>query len=761
MADAREVLNGGNVLNFIHPDAELSKCDNGIYITDTYTAQLGLEVKAGTTLSFQIDNIYMKNGSITNLGVGGTPIVIPDPDAWAYQLMYYFDNDTCSGSFVLGSDFNPKDNHKLLIAANLTYNDDGSDYVINFEFVFYDVDDDTITVAPMNTSNNNMMYIDMAATPNLRADICGRSGGGYDYTPRWQYIRNGVGYSYATLSQAANIRDWNFQLATSFSSNIPIFDTRAHTEAYLKNNDITTGLLNGSSADPEEEYDNQFNFWFIRSVYGHNTRNSAGEGLTSRNLRFYPKTEEKICFLYRTPTAESPYNLELKNYSSYSAKTASRGADDDSEFHDTTNIPELYLDRSLSFGADDYYTSFDWLSNIPRFYTQQEVDDYFNGVLDISQAANYSELSRIDNSIIQSDWDGLDRDSETSLGTNGMQYGYGNRLYAITNLELSSLFNELFDPANLQDILDGTKLFGAASDCVAGIIYLPINDIDEICNTGSLANINIGNWQAQNSQGKRILNNNKLINCGSFVVSPSYNDFRDLEPFTLLYVMLPMVGFKQLTISKYLGKTVTVKYAIDVTTGACVAMLLANDKLMDIFEGTAGASRPFSAIDNNGYINQIIGSITGASNTAAGSVSGISDAVSASSKAASTSGALGAAGLAGVGVAGVGVAASGIYEGYKIQQAVDNPPIMSHGSLAGNLSYYTMDKVTFLIAKKRTIRPENELAVIGYPSGHGGAVGLFSGFLACSAFKLADGFLGTEAERAEIMEIMKGGVYID
>ena len=86
---------------------------------------------------------------------------------------------------------------------------------------------------------------------------------------------------------------------------------------------------------------------------------------------------------------------------------------------------------------------------------------------------------------------------------------------------------------------------------------------------------------------------------------------------------------------------------------------------------------------------------------------------------------------------------------------------MSRGNLSGNLSYYTVDKITFMIAKKRTIRAENELEAIGYPSGHGATVGSFSGFLSCSAFKMADGFTGTEAERNEIIEILKGGIYID
>ena len=189
-------------------------------------------------------------------------------------------------------------------------------------------------------------------------------------------------------------------------------------------------------------------------------------------------------------------------------------------------------------------------------------------------------------------------------------------------------------------------------------------------------------------------------------------------------------------------------------------MIFSNGILLDQFQGTCGASRPFSATDNNAYINNIVNAVTGAGGVGA-SVKSAGDVAGAATKLTSAGGAFGAAGvvLGGAAVVATG-AASGIFAGYQVKNAVDNPPQLVSGNLAGNLSYFSNKKVHFIIARKRTIRPENELAVIGYPSGHGALVGQFSGFLSCSAFKLADGFNGTEAERAEIMDIMKGGIYL-
>lgn len=768
MADAMTILNGGEVLNFVTPNTtDYEYCVNGIYVTDTYTAELGLELKQGKQIKFQLDSCFMKNATFSDSGINGDAVPVPDTDVLTTMEQAYLDTDECNKVYTLGQNFNPYDAHKILIACYLAYDSGWGDaYTVGYNYLYYDATDEAFVPLPQNTDGNYIEGEDLGTYPPyiiIESVYYGTTQ--YSMEPRLNnfYTYTGIPVLWATHRDALLA---GYIYATSFSTNIPLFDTRAHAEAYLRDNSITEGLLNGGSdIDPEEEYKKEFDFWYIRGVVGHNTRNSQASGLTSWNYRFKPKSTEKICFLKLKATENNPYTLQLKYYSGYTAYSAGRGVVDDDEYSITTNIAQYYLDRSVSWGSpSEYWTKFEWESNIPRFDTEQQCEDYFNGVIDITSASNYAEIARIDNEIIQSDWAGLDRDELTSLGTNGMQYGYGLRLYAMSNIELASLFNELFDPANINDILDGTKLYGSASDCVAGIMYLPINDLSAICNLGSTAKIWIGSWQAQNAEGQRIINNTGLIDCGSFVMTPSYCDFRDFEPYTLLFVMLPFIGFKQLTLSKYLSqsapKTISVKYAVDVSTGGCCAMLLADGKLMDLFEGTCGASRPFSAIDNNGYVNQCISAITGASNNASGSVSGVANAVSDAGKMATKSGAMGAMGVAGVAVAGASTAVSGIYQGYQIKQAVDNPPIMQRGNLTGNLSYYTVDKVTFLIAKKRTIRPENELNIIGYPSGHGGTVGQFSGFLKCSAFMLADGFIGSEAERAMILDEMEKGVYI-
>ncbi len=725
-------------------------------VAEEIGAVLGFRTIPGESLSFYYDSEIYKNFTITEDGITGDLVDVGETTQ-PFQIRY---GEPVQALGVLSNDWSPATRYGadgLLCAIYIT--DVTTEQSLSTsapKILFYDEARDRFDSDYYYNSGGNTTS-SLVISDNAKVELINYQNGNIVHET---YTMGHLFGSYVPQINNAWITAGYAQWV-KWGSSIPIFDTEEHAKAYLRDPSITEGLLNKASNDPYDEYEKQFDYWFIYSTRGHNTRNSSSPSNVSDFLRWPKSPDDKICFLLKDPTRNSPYNLELHYYTGMQAYRADSR---DGDYEPTTNVPNRYLDRSISFGMDDYYTQFGWLSNLPRADSEQQMEDYFNGLIDISQMSNFSELARIDNSIIQSDWDGLDIDAETSLGTNGMQYGYGLRLYAMTNIELASLFNELFDRANIDDILDGTKLYGSASDCVAGIMYLPINDLSAICNLGSLSKVWIGSWQAENAEGKRIINNTGLIDCGSFTMTPSYCDFRDFEPYTLLFVMLPFIGFKQLTLSKYLSqstpKTISVKYAIDVSTGGCCAMILADGKLMDLFEGTCGASRPFSAIDNNGYVNQCISAITGASNSASGSVSGVANAVSDAGKMAAKSGAMGAVGVGGVAVAGAGTAISGIYQGYQIKQAVDNPPIMQRGNLTGNLSYYTIDKVTFLIAKKRTIRPENELNVIGYPSGHGGMVGQFSGFLKCSAFMLADGFIGSEAERAMILDEMEKGVYI-
>lgn len=734
----------------------LKNC-NGIRIFDDFTAELGWTPSEGSEFKIAIDG-----WSFTDFRIDGNVFIgrelLYNEGLWGYTFgcgtAETVTGDTIPIEYPVESNYA---NENLRCAIYLINGEYGEQTFSYFAVRAYNVQThafgNTFPFQYLTLSNTTKMFsigLPYSTAPGYVQDLPATPE---NILNRCNTIRGNVPAEFFGI----------YYNLTNITTNIPIFDTLEHANDYLtdETNETITGILNYVAPDPEEDYKKMFDFWYIKNRTGHNTRVSNNADFTC-NLRFYDKSEG-IAFVDHQPTESEPWTRTLVHYSNYTAKSAPWGADSDDDFTNIVGFSSHYLNKNIAFGVENYYSVFDWDTNIPLWMSDQDAEDYFNGLKDISEAANFDYISRQDNSIVDPNFTGTDKDNETSLGTNGMQYGYGCRLYAITNIELASLFNELFDPLKLQDILDGQKIFGndGITESIAGILYIPLSDISDICGLGALSNIKIGNWQSENAQGQRINNNSGLIDCGTFQWTPTYNDFRDFEPYTLAFLETGFWGFHQLQISKYYNKSVNCKVAIDVCTGATSLMLFGDGILLDTFEGTCGASRPFVATDNNAYMNNIISAVTGASNNASGAVGNIGGAVADAGKWSKAAGAAGAVGGAvGVGVAAGGIAAGGIFSAYNIKNAVDSPPQMVRGNLSGNLGYYSNNKISFIIAQKKTVVPENRLSTIGLPSAHGAPVGSFSGFLSCSAFKLADGFTGTDEERAEIMEIMRGGIYL-
>ena len=117
------------------------------------------------------------------------------------------------------------------------------------------------------------------------------------------------------------------------------------------------------------------------------------------------------------------------------------------------------------------------------------------------------------------------------------------------------------------------------------------------------------------------------------------------------------------------------------------------------------------------------------------------------------------AGAVGVGGAAIG-AVAGVDMMYKAKNAYADPPMSTRGQYSGNLAMFSNQKVHFIVAMRHSYRPENEGDIYGYPSGRGGLIGSFSGFLRSSCVQLADGFVGSVQERNEILQMIAKGIYI-
>lgn len=598
-------------------------------------------------------------------------------------------------------------------------------------------------------------------------------------TPRVEgFVQNGV---YATLNYLDSydipqvrtesveqlIRDSGLQETIQpvreqylfIDTNIPIFETETQAWNYIQSNgDVTTGLLNGDEVVPE---DTNHVFFIKNQIY------KNGSLYQYSDYKFKTTSiggGHKLYLLASNDTIGYDLVLHGQNDPTITEILSRNRHDSANDYAPTSNADTEYLRHSQSTaGGNKYKVSF-FSTNIYIFGNQADADDYVNSG-DTSGALNKEEVNRANDTIV----DGHIGDvvSQTDNGTSGISFAYGGQIYALSSINLATFFtNVLFSTdTHIKDaILEGTQLFGANQiNAINGVMYLPISDISDIASVTPTDKCFIGTYQAPIT-ANRVVANNKMINCGSAPFNETYGDYRDYEPFCKLGVLLPYIGFRELSISRYINKTVSLKYAVDVTTGACTAYLYANGVIMDSFDGTMGVQRPLTAVNQQAQVSAVINGILGTATQAAKTVG---TAGTAAIGAAALSGASSSAQAmsAGAKFAGSesqmgGGVVNTILSGYNTLQSAIDPPMSTRGAYSGVLGQFANQYPYFIFAWLKTSKPVNEVETVGLPSNTGGTVGSFGGYLKCSAFNLANGFGGTQSEANEIIAQMMEGVYV-
>lgn len=120
----------------------------------------------------------------------------------------------------------------------------------------------------------------------------------------------------------------------------------------------------------------------------------------------------------------------------------------------------------------------------------------------------------------------------------------------------------------------------------------------------------------------------EIADIGSFKFEGYYKNFLDYAPYTLAYIFLPFIGFKELDTSQFTAHTLSVKYAFDIINGMCKAMLFRDNVYTISYEGKCGVDVPLIA-SNRAQVEAglIAGGVTGVLETVASGGEGIVQAV--------------------------------------------------------------------------------------------------------------------------------------
>lgn len=560
--------------------------------------------------------------------------------------------------------------------------------------------------------------------------------------------------------------NWAKQLTIVWHTTMPIFDTEAHLLQYIQSGGkIVEGLLNGEEPVTPDEYkyflQNEFT---VFSNYG--LSNQTGVS-TFFNLRFEMENpNDRMCLVNVFSDAGG-----AKKYTLYGARPKKVYINTSDGWKIYEDIDRLF--NETYFRTEDYIAANNrnqyvkvrlWYTNL---YYKDGVDSrtWARNYIETGNPAGADNLKEVQRANGQKIPGKIGEPTQTiPNGTPSFTMSSGGRILGLTSGQANKFFNDIFQAGNVQDLLDGTQLFGANQlNSIRGFHYLPVN-IDEICTCSSTTKTYLGSYEYTfDSSVKWVTNNNKMINCGSAAFNETYGDFRDYEPYCKMAVMLPFCGTHELKISKYINTTITIKYAVDVTTGACTAYLYANNIIADSFDGSMQFNRPVTGNDQQRQASAVFEGIMKTGTAAVGTVGQVAGGVASGT---AIGGALGnvtaqtATSVVGGTVAGGGAALGVIGQAANtLQMSIDNP-ISTRGSYGGILGLFGVQSPYFIFAWLRTVEPKNELAVVGKPSGTGQTVGAFGGFLQTSAFQLAAGFTGTDKEAEEIYNIVTNGIYL-
>lgn len=225
------------------------------------------------------------------------------------------------------------------------------------------------------------------------------------------------------------------------------------------------------------------------------------------------------------------------------------------------------------------------------------------------------------------------------------------------------------------------------------------------------------------------------ISRGTVSIPEYYGSRLDYAPHTSANIYLPFIGDYPLDISDIMGGSLSLTYRVDIATGDCIAFLLGTDRrglttISKSYRGNCAFRIPVSGSDNGGagMLSALSSLVGGAVSIATGNV-----------------------------VGGAGQMLGGAWTAATTPIHTTAPQVQGSASAMGVLTPYVK------IYRDVQARPEGYDVLTGDTAAIGGTVAIadmynISGFTVFDDVKLD--IDATDAEKAEIMQLLRAGVYL-
>ena len=335
-------------------------------------------------------------------------------------------------------------------------------------------------------------------------------------------------------------------------------------------------------------------------------------------------------------------------------------------------------------------------------------------------------------------------------------------LYSPTMAEVQNLARYMW--AGSFDIDSLKKIFANPMDVILGFSIVPLTDEELGLENDYIA---IGNIPTQ-LHAARVTNQYAIIDCGHIDLKGIWGAYLDYSPYTKIQLYLPYIGFVELSADDCMDSFIAIKYSVDIYSGACLAQIYCKDDadsdsghVLYQFSGNCASWYPITSGQYQYFIISAYNILSGVGMGLAEVGSGIEDLATyrqASAQAyenggASPSGLSGAIGKMIRGsVSSLNSITSNVVASIK--------PSVQRAGGAGGSSFMMAPQTPYLIiTTPKMIIPGDQNKMVGYPSYVTKRLGTLNGFTVVDTIH-PDGIAATEEEIAEIVSLLKSGVFL-
>ena len=194
----------------------------------------------------------------------------------------------------------------------------------------------------------------------------------------------------------------------------------------------------------------------------------------------------------------------------------------------------------------------------------------------------------------------------TNFNTLSLKQAFTRR-YALTSTEVQALAGKLWDAnatkdpdITMNDFALDEYLTNNPIDCIVSLKYFPCSFFTQ--SALPITPLYLGKYDtgmAVYAVDKEI----RVLDFAPIMIFRHFGDFRDFEPYTQLQMYIPFCGTVSIPCAEAMGKYVSVKLVIDVSTGACSGFVLVSNSgtggiCVATATGTAAIDLPVSGLQS-------------------------------------------------------------------------------------------------------------------------------------------------------------------